>query len=205
VRSDQTWHGKPEPCDFYDIKGVLENLLASTELADVSFSQIAAPLCHYTKPGSTARVLINGSPIGLIGELAPAALANFNIRQPAFLFELNVSALIAHETAAKMFVPIPRFPSTDRDVTLIIDNHIQVSDIISKVKFFQENLPEKWIEDIAILDVYCGQPIPPGRKSISFRITYRSFTETLSDKMVNRMHHQLTDGIIKEFNAALPA
>jgi phenylalanyl-tRNA synthetase beta chain len=205
VRIGQTWHGKPEPIDFYDIKGVLENLLASMELADVSFSQMPGPSCHYTKPGSTARVLINGSPIGLIGELAPDALANFNIRQPAFIFELNISALIAHETAAKMFVPIPRFPSTDRDVTLIIDNHIQVADIIDKVKFLQENLPEKWIEDIGILDVYCGQPIPSGKKSISFRITYRSFTETLMDQVVNRTHHQLIDGIIKEFNAALPA
>jgi phenylalanyl-tRNA synthetase beta chain len=205
VRSDQAWHGKPESCDFFDIKGVLENLLASMETAGVSFSQMPAPSCHYTKPGSTARILINGAPIGMIGEIAPAALANFNIRQSAFIFELNVSDLIAHETTTKMFVPIPRFPSTDRDVTLIIDNHIQIADIIDKVKFLQENLPEKWIEDIGILDVYCGQPIPSGKKSISFRITYRSFTETLSDQAVNRMHHQLSDGIIKEFNAALPA
>jgi len=205
VRSNQAWHGKPEPCDFFDIKGVLENLLASMEMRGVSFSQIPAPSCHYTKPGNTARVIVNGAPIGIIGEIATAVLSNFNIRQPAFIFELNACDLIAHETAAKIFVPIPRFPSTDRDVTLIIDNNIQISDIIDKAKFLQENLEEKWIEDIGILDVYKGQPIPSGKKSISFRITYRSFTETLMDQAVNRLHRQLTDGIIKAFNAALPA
>ncbi|MFZ2630586.1 MAG: phenylalanine--tRNA ligase subunit beta [Desulfosalsimonadaceae bacterium] len=205
MRSDQTWHGKPTPCDFYDVKGVLENLLDSLKVDGVSFSQTPAPLCHYTKPGRTARILCNGIPVGVIGEIAPAVLANFNVKQPAFIFELNVSTLIARESAAKMFVPVPKFPSTDRDITLIVDSHIQASDIIDKAKFLQENLQKKWIEDIGILDVYSGQPIPSGKKSISLRITYRSFTETLADQLVNRMHHQLTDGIIQEFNAALPA
>ncbi|RJP93439.1 MAG: phenylalanine--tRNA ligase subunit beta [Desulfobacteraceae bacterium] len=205
VRSDQTWHDKPVPCDFYDVKGVLENLLVSLEITGISFSQMPAPSCHYTKPGHTARILCNGAPAGLIGEISPSVLANFDVKQPAFIFELNVSYLIAHDSAIKMFVPVPRFPSTDRDITLIVDSHIQVGDIIDKTKLLQEGLEEKWIEGINVLDVYTGQPIPSGKKSISFRITYRSFTETLLDQQVNRLHQQLTNRIIEEFNAALPA
>ena len=205
MRFDQTWHGKPISCDFYDIKGILENLLASLEITGLSYSPMPAPSCHYTRPGHTAQIICNGVPAGLIGETAPAVLASFDAKQPAFIFELNVSTLISLPSGAKMFAPIPKFPSTGRDITLIVDNHIQASDIINKAKSLQENLPEKWMEHISILDVYSGQPIPPGKKSISLRITYRSFTETLADQMVNRIHHQLTGGIIQEFNAALPA
>ena len=99
-----------------------------------------------------------------------------------------------------MFVPIPKFPSTDRDITLIVDNYLQAGDIIEKAMSFQEKL----MEDICILDVYSGKPIPAGKKSISLRINYRSYTETLSDQEVNLIHRQLTDRIIKKFNATLP-
>lgn len=205
ARIDQTWHGKPVPCDFYDIKGVLENLMTALDVRDLAFSKMPTGSCHYTKPGHTAQVLCAGAPVGLIGDLSPAALAGFNLKQPAAIFELNVSALMGHLSNTKRFAPVPRFPSTDRDITLIVDNHFQAIDIINKAKAFQAAFAEKWIEDIGILDVYSGQPIPSGKKSISLRVTYRSFTETLADQAVNRVHQGLTEGIIREFNAALPA
>jgi phenylalanyl-tRNA synthetase beta chain len=139
-------------------------------------------------------------PFGLIGEVAQNVLNNFNIKQPAFIFEINVSAFIENLSETKMFVPIPKFPFTDRDITLIVDNDVQAGDILAKVQLFQEEL----MEDISILDVYSGKPIPDGKKSISLRIVYRSFTETLSDKKINLVHQQLTDRIIEKFNATLP-
>ena len=99
-----------------------------------------------------------------------------------------------------MFVPIPKFPFTDRDITLIVDNDVQAGDILAKVRLFEEKL----MEDISVLDIYSGKPIPDGKKSISLRIVYRSFTETLSDKKINLVHQQLTDRIIQKFNATLP-
>jgi phenylalanyl-tRNA synthetase beta chain len=157
-------------------------------------------LCSYTKAGHTAQILINGMPLGLIGEITPDVLNNFNIKQPAFIFEINVNTFIANLPETKMFVPIPKFPFTDRDITLIVDNDVQAGDILDKVRFFEEKL----MEDICVLDVYSGKPIPVGKKSISLRIIYRSFTETLSDRQVNLVHQQLTGRIIQKFNATLP-
>ncbi|MCD6585270.1 MAG: phenylalanine--tRNA ligase subunit beta [Desulfobacteraceae bacterium] len=199
-RFNMTWHNKPVSCDFYDLKGILEDLFHSFGLEGISFSKMEDALCSYTKAGHTAQILFNDKPFGLIGELAPIILNNFNIKQPAFIFELNINTFISNLTKTKMFVPIPKFPFTDRDITLIVDNNVQAGDILAKVGFFKEKL----MEDISVLDVYSGKPIPDGKKSISLRIVYRSFTETLSDKQINLVHQQLTDRIIQQFNATLP-
>ncbi len=199
-RFPATWHNKPEICGFFDLKGVVENLFLSIGLDTVKFSQMPDKSCDYTKKGHTAQILIKEKPIGIVGEVTPLVLENFDIKQPAFIFEINIDTFIEELTETRMFVPIPKFPSTDRDITLIVDNHVQAGDIIEKAMSFQEKL----MEDICILDVYSGKPIPSGKKSISLRINYRSYTETLSDQEINLIHHQLTDRIIKEFNATLP-
>ena len=200
TRFTVSWHDKPEFCDFFDLKGVVENLFSAMGFDSITFSQMPDKLCDYTKKGHTAQILIKKKPIGRMGEVSPQVLENFDIKQPAFIFEINIDTFIEELTETRMFVPIPKFPSTDRDITLIVDNHIQAGDIIEKAMTFDEKL----MEDICILDVYSGKPIPSGKKSISLRINYRSYTETLSDQAVNLLHRQLTDRIIKEFNATLP-
>ena len=200
VRRDMTWHDKPEPCDFYDLKGVLEDFFDYFDLARVAFSKLDPARCTYTRAGHTAQILHNGTPLGIIGEAAPDVLDNFNIKQPAFLFEINVNQFISLLPETKTFVPVPRFPFADRDMTLIVDNTVQAGDILETVKLFKEPL----VEDIRILDVYSGDPIPAGKKSVSLRVVYRSFTETLSDRQVNQIHQALTDRIIQAFNATLP-
>ena len=200
VRHDMTWHDKPKPCDFYDLKGVLEDFFDYFDLFQVAFSKLDPARCTYTRAGHTAQILHNGTPLGIIGEAAPDVLDNFNIKQPAFLFEINVNQFISLLPETKTFVPVPRFPFADRDMTLIVDNTVQAGDILETVKLFKEPL----VEDIRILDVYSGDPIPAGKKSVSLRVVYRSFTETLSDRQVNQIHQALTDRIIQAFNATLP-
>ncbi len=200
-RQEITWHDKPETCDFFDLKGVVEDLFHHFDLSNAVFSKIDPLMCPFTRPGRTARILINDEAIGIIGEVAPDILATFNLRQPAFIFEINATRLMPLIPDTKTFTPIPKFPFTDRDITLIVDNHIQAGDILDNVRLFKENL----MEDIRVLDVYSGEPIPAGKKSISLRVVYRSFMETLSDQQVNGVHQQLTNRIIEEFNATLPA
>jgi phenylalanyl-tRNA synthetase beta chain len=200
AREDMSWHEKPAPCDFYDLKGVVEDLLQCAGMDGLAFSQIPDADCSYTRAGHSARILHNQTPIGLVGEVAAEVLSAFNSRQPAFIFELQVPPILSSFEKIREFAPIPRFPFTNRDITLIVDNHVQAGDILAKVKLFGEDL----METIQIIDVYCGSPIPPGKRSISLRIVYRSHAETLSDQQVNLVHQQLTDRIIQKFNATLP-
>jgi phenylalanyl-tRNA synthetase beta chain len=96
---------------------------------------------------------------------------------------------------------IPRFPSTARDITVIVDQDVESGRLLDTVAQFGEKL----VEDLYLFDVFAGDPIPAGKKSVSFRIVYRSAERTLEDETVNAIHHHLTHRLITEFGAALPA
>jgi phenylalanyl-tRNA synthetase beta chain len=97
--------------------------------------------------------------------------------------------------------PIPRFPSTARDITVIIDKDIESARLLDTVAQFGETL----VKDLYLFDVFAGDPLPAGKKSISFRVVYQSDDRTLEDETVNAIHHHLTHRLITEFGAALPA
>jgi phenylalanyl-tRNA synthetase beta chain len=101
----------------------------------------------------------------------------------------------------KSVSPIPKFPATSRDITLIVDKDIEANKILQSVM----DLNEELVEDLHLFDVFEGDPIPAGRKSISFRITYRSSSETLEDNRVNNLHKSISDRLLRKIDATLPA
>ncbi len=200
-RIDSTWSSKEINCNFYDIKGVLEELLRNLGIATTAFTRMPPAFCSYSKPGFTARILDENEPIGLVGEIHPKVLQNYDLKQTGFIFELNFDRLIQSVPDTKSARPIPKFPATSRDITLIIDNSIETYKIIETVEMLQEKL----VEQLYLFDVFSKDPIPKGKKSVSFRIIYRSSEETLEDNRVNHIHKTITDQLIKTFDATLPA
>ena len=95
---------------------------------------------------------------------------------------------------------IPKFPATSRDATIIIDHGIEAGKILDCV----QSMGEALVESIHIFDVFTGDPIAEGKKSVSFRITYRSLVETLEDEVVNQRHQEITLKVIQQFDAGLP-
>ncbi|MDI6687875.1 MAG: phenylalanine--tRNA ligase subunit beta [Desulfobacterales bacterium] len=200
-RMDDSWLSKGKNCDFYDIKGAVEALLRNLRITNVRFTRMRPEDCCYTKPGHTAQLFVQNKSIGIIGEVLPKVLKNYDLKQQAYIFELNIDNLIEFIPDIKSAKPLPKFPSTSRDITLIVDKDIEAFNIIKSVEVLNENL----VENLYLFDVYEGSPIPAGKKSISLRITYRSAFETLEDEMINFLHKNITDRLIKEFNAILPA
>jgi len=195
------WHARERACDFYDIKGVVEGLAAVLGIDGVRFTALADGSCPYMRSGYGAHVMAGETPLGVVGEVAAGVIENYTLRQPAFMFELELAALSALLPDGKRMTPIPRFPATDRDVTLIVDQHVESGRMVEYVKHAGHQL----IETVYLFDVFEGDPIPAGKKSISFRLVYRSAEKTLEDEAVNVIHHQLTSQLIGEFDAALPA
>ncbi|MFZ5564022.1 MAG: phenylalanine--tRNA ligase subunit beta [Thermodesulfobacteriota bacterium] len=198
-RRPLTWHYPEERCDFYDIKGVLESLLAALDLCP-EFTAMPTDRCRFTRPGHTASIFVNGAMLGLVGEVRTEVLAEFGIRQPVFLFEINFSLLLPILSDRKTARPISRFPSVSRDVTLIVDKAIEAGNLLKALARQGQTL----IEQMQLVAVYEGEPVPPKKKSVSVRIVYRSFEETLKDDFVNRIHTKATERLIREFNAELP-
>jgi len=195
------WDTKNTPYDFYDMKGVVEGLLDALNVSPVEFTAMADDQCRYTRPGHTARIAIQGgSGIGLVGEMHPDVLKAYDLKQCAFAFELDLNRLYDVIPEFSQAGEIPKFPATSRDATIIIDHDIEAGKILGYVR----NMDETLVESVLIFDVFTGNPISEEKKSISFRITYRSPTETLEDERVNRLHKEITFKVIQQFDAGLP-
>jgi phenylalanyl-tRNA synthetase beta chain len=195
-----SWHSKETPCDFFDIKGVTEGLLQSLNLDNCEFTSLPEASHTYTKPGYTAQIFIGKTAIGLVGEVHPQVLQNFDLVQTAYILEINLDRLISCLPETIRSQPIPKFPATTRDITIIVDKDIESQRIVNSI----EGANEELIEKLHLFDVYEGAPIADGKKSISFRIIYRSPHKTLEDEEINRLNKAITDRLVKEYNATLP-
>lgn len=200
LRDQPSWIGKACPGDFYDVKGVLESLLARLEVKAIHFTKMPDDQCHYTRTGHTAQILIGKQPVGQLGEVHPGVLGKYDLKQTAFIFELDLNQLGPQVPETKSSRPIPKFPAVPRDITLIVDQAVEAGSILEAVA----NRKEALVEAVTLFDAFEGSPIPAGKKSISFRIVYRSQQRTLKDQEINALHKSLTDSLVTQFKALLP-
>jgi len=188
---EKAWPVNTPPFDFFTIKGIVESLLSSLS--------IKADFCETNddslRPGYRAEVIVNGSRIGVIGEVHPKVRAAFDIAEKVYMFELNVSALVPYALQSNEYHAIERFPSVIRDIALVLDSsvtHKQVVDIISKFSL---------VNEITLFDVYSGKQVEAGKKSLAYRLIFRSAKHTLTDVEVDKVLRQ----ILKKLEGALGA
>jgi phenylalanyl-tRNA synthetase beta chain len=201
LRHDASWHDQMTACDFYDIKGAVEGLLNALQIEGIQFTRLPGNECTFTRPGYSAQILSNRILLGVVGEIHPMVLANYDLKQSGFLFELNFDRLVVLYKDARQSKPLPKFPAIFRDITIIINNDIETQKVLAEAR----NLQEALVEGCSLLDVFEGKPIPEGKKSVSLRVTYRSAVKTLKDEDVAPIHQSLADMFIKAFKASLPA
>ncbi|MBA7638176.1 Phenylalanine--tRNA ligase beta subunit [subsurface metagenome] len=189
----ESWQGKDELLDFYDAKGAVEGLLNQLSV-DANFEETRdESLCL----GKQAAIVAGSNKLGVVGELHPKVLGAFEISEPVYLFEINLTALLAYAIGHKMFQPIPRFPAIVRDIALIVDtgiSHQRVLDIITSFPL---------VNQVTLFDVYAGDQVPPGKKSIAYRIAFQSPAHTLTDEEVNKVQQQILSKLSGELGATL--
>lgn len=193
ARLEKSWHGESELLDFFDAKGVVESLLNKLGV-EASFEQDDDESLH---PAKQAAIVIGGNRLGVVGELHPRVSDAFDISETAYLFEINVTALLPFTIAHKLFQPIPRFPATVRDIALIVDVAVSHQQILNIIKGFT------LANQVAIFDVYSGEQVPPDKKSLAYRISYQSPTHTLTDEEVNEVQQQILSKLSQELGATL--
>jgi phenylalanyl-tRNA synthetase beta chain len=201
ARTAASWHGPETPCDFYDLKGAVERLLGELGVQSAAFTALDERRCRFTRPGQTAVILAGHDELGLVGQTHPDVNAAFDLRQNIFIFELNLDKLLPLCEAKRQAGPLPRFPAVARDITLIVDTHVEAGRIIDRITQIKEPL----IKDALLIAVYSGPPIAAGRKSVSIRLTYRSDQKTLEDEAVNVIHQAIAARLVEAFQADLPA
>ena len=192
-RHEKTWHNNEELLDFFDAKGVVQSLLDQMDVS-AGFEECEDKSLH---PVKQAGIVAGGENVGVVGELHPRVLEAFEIPEAVYIFEISLPALLPFTVSHKMFRPIPRFPPIVRDMALVIDAgvaHQKVVDIIGSFPL---------VEQVAVFDVYTGDQVPPGKKSLAYRITYQSPTHTLTDEEVNKVQKRILDRLSRELGAGL--
>ena len=194
------WFDKPVPCDFFDLKGSLESLMDDLRVSDLRFTRLSGDRAPYIRPGVGADIRMAGQSVGVIGEIAPGVLNAYGLKQTAFVFELDLSRLIEAIPDAIYAQPLPRFPSTSRDATLIVGQEMEADTLLAEVR----QLDQPLVEDVQLFDVFQGKPLPENAKSITLRIIYRSDQKTLEDDTINQLHKEITASLVERFKADLP-
>ena len=184
-REPEGWSQSSAAVDFYDIKGVVEKILAKVNIDNVSFdANVSQPYLH---PGKSCRLMFGKQLLGFLGEIHPEVLTRFAIDQPVYLFELDVESIIATAGTHAQFKPLSRFPDVKRDSALLLDEAIsadQVMDIVNRSKV-------RFVESATIFDLYTGKGVPAGKKSLAIRVCYRDLEKTLTEVEVSKSHDKL--------------
>jgi phenylalanyl-tRNA synthetase beta chain len=201
-RTRQTWYCKKQPLDFFDLKGLVEGLMEGLGIIDVDYARLDKQSCPYFAPGYGARISKDGVDLGIFGKVDVRVLKNFNLKQKAYVFELDLAAVMGQVPRQIQAVPLPRFPSISQDVTLIVDQQIPVGDVLGQMKTIAGN--HNLVEDMFLFDLFEGNPLAEGKKSLSFRIVYRSDAKTLTEKNIRKIHAAISSSLVDIFHADLP-
>ena len=196
-RAPEGWAQGDEAVDFYDLKGVIEELLQRVALPPAEFFSDAGEA--YLHPGKSARFAVAGQDLGTLGEVHPRVLTGFGIGQPVFLLELDVAALLNAAGRPVVFKPLSRYPDVIRDSALLLDEQVTAAEVLDVV----EKARTRSMESITLFDLYRGKGIPPGKKSLAVRVRYRDQEKTLTEDEVSRWHDKLVRALCRELAAEI--
>ncbi|MEE1002497.1 MAG: phenylalanine--tRNA ligase subunit beta [Acutalibacteraceae bacterium] len=180
-----------ENYDYFDLKGAVEELIAALNIKDFDIEPVSdIPWYH---PGRCAKLMLGGDELGYLGEIHPVAVKNYGIGTKVYCATLDFETLFKHSGAEKIYHKMPRFPATSRDLALICDKDLPVVTMEKAIK----NAAPKLIEQVNLFDVYTGNQVESGKKSVAYNIVLRACDRTLTDEE--------TDGAIKKILKALSA
>ncbi|MBC8384491.1 MAG: hypothetical protein H8E57_03105, partial [Candidatus Cloacimonetes bacterium] len=187
------WKEKQKPVDFFDLKGIIEEILNSFGLLEISYENSSEP---FYQPGLAADINIKKQNFGSFGKLDQKITRKYNIEQPVFVFDLKLNDLIDHKISDEIvFRSIPRFPVVQRDLAFVVSEEFDLHQI--KRSILQTN--RKFIKKIVLFDEYKGKNIKKGFRSLAFGFTLGSDEKTLTDDSIKAIINKIISKLQKEF------
>lgn len=197
-------HFPSQAVDIFDAKGAVEYLLEELRLSGENFGNIEfvhpveEGVENFTNPDYALLVFADGTFLGNIGKVDQEVLRSFGIKNEVFYFELNFDAICELKSQERSFTSLPVYPSVKRDIALVVPQSISAGELLAEVK----NSREKLIESSEIFDVFQGDKIEKGYKSVAVSITYRSATKTLTEKNVEKVHAKIVKLLTDKFGGS---
>jgi phenylalanyl-tRNA synthetase beta chain len=178
------WNDGAVPLGFFDAKGIIESLIGDLGVARM---KVRSAELRHLQPGRSAEVLVGGQVIGWVGEVHPAVVQAFDAEAPVTAFELDLAALVREAADAKPYSDVPRFPGVELDVALVVPEDVTAE----RVEQAMNSAGGKLLASVRLFDVYRGEGVATGSKSLAFALVYRAADRTLTTEEVETVHERL--------------
>lgn len=172
-------------------KGLFESIVAAARIGGLALSQSSLP---QFEPGLGVEILSGGKTVGCFGVIRSSIRKEWRLADPVAVLELSIAPLVTESGKISAYKDIPAFPSIQRDVAMIVDEKIRNEEIVAVVK--KAAPPE--LETVRLFDIFAGEAIGKGRKSMAYSMTYRSPARTLTDDEANRYHDAVKEALKRE-------
>jgi len=193
--SEASWSQSEEKVDFYMIKGIVEEMLEAISLKE-SIHYVAASDMDTMHPGRTAAIYLGNDPVGFVGQIHPS-LTNKRDLDETYAFELDLEKIVQAEKEPIVYQTIPKYPGTSRDVALLVDEEITHDEVIEVIRTHAG----KWLNSVRLFDLYQGENIDEGKKSIAYSLFYQNPEATLKDKEVDEDFNKVKEALTEKLNA----
>ncbi|MFH1892237.1 MAG: phenylalanine--tRNA ligase subunit beta [Candidatus Zixiibacteriota bacterium] len=190
------WDRELSDYDFFDLKGVLQSISSELRIGDLKLSPKESRLLEKSM---SFDVLFGKDICGICGEVARRAREQYDIDLPVFYAEIDMQMLYEKFSSERTFVPVPKYPSSLRDLAVIVDNDVFSADLRDEIVQSGGEL----VTRVELFDIYEGKPIPASKKSLAYSIEYRSDSKTLTDEEVDTVHRRIIERLTKKFSAEL--
>lgn len=197
-KSLTNWHQNGTDYDFYYMKGVIEELMEELKIADADYLPCKDNSIYH--PGRAAYLYVNGKQAGVFGELHPTVADNYDLTDRVYLAEIDVDVLIAAGTGTVQVKPLPKFPASTRDMAVVVRTDVAASDLEKAIREAGSDL----LDEVKIFDVYQGDQIAEGYKSIAFALTFQA-DRTLTVEEVNVEYDRIFALLEQKFEATMRA
>ena len=193
----RSWHDADEPPQFgwTHLKGIIDTLLQRLNVPQVRFAPATHAALH---PARTAALSVNGEALGIAGDVHPQVCERFDLAdQPVAVLELNLDLLLAHRQPRR-YQPILRFPAVLEDVALVVDEDLPAQAVEDAIRA----AGGAWLREVTLFDLYVGEPIPPGRKSLAYALTFQADDRSLTEDEVRVLYRRIQAHTAAELGAA---
>jgi phenylalanyl-tRNA synthetase beta chain len=202
IRETETWlpGADIEPVDFYDMKGVVETLLMGLHMREVVFAPAQHPAYH---PGRVAEVSVNGKVVGLLGQLHPLVVKKYELQvdddQPVLAADFDLDILLCQAPEMHVVDSVSRFPAVQQDIAVVIDENIPAQDVEAMIRQTGQPL----VTDVQLFDVFRGEQLGAGKKSLAYSLTFQAEDRTLTDKVVAKQQNKIVKRLVHQLGAIL--
>lgn len=183
--------------DFYDIKGVCEELFESMKVKKVSYVTCAEHSSFH--PGRCAKIMIKNEEIGVLGEIHPEVAKAFEIDTPCYVAEIALEKMLKSVNNEVKYKQMPRYPAVTRDIAMLVDKSVHVADLETVMTKTAGSL----LDSIKLFDVYEGEQIPDGKKSVAYAVSFRAADRNLTNEEVNEVFDKILKALREKLNAEL--